>query len=183
MDNPYKILSSKTVYQNPWIRVHEDAIIHPDGKTKGIYGYVESNDSVMVVVMNGDREIYLVRTFSYPSQSWSWELPGGGGDGEELIAASKRELMEETGIDAQEWDLLGTTRVCNGLLTERQATYLARNVTVTGTQKNDIDAHLVPDGKFVPLDELREMVERGDINDGQSLAGLYLFERWLARQK
>lgn len=182
MNNPYKTLHSKVVYQNPWIRVREDAIIHPDGKTEGIYGFVESSDSVMVVVMNAKTELYIVRTFSYPSQTWNWELPGGGGDGEDLALASKRELMEETGIDAQQWDLLGSTRVCNGLLTEQQATYLARDVVVTDTKKSDIDARLVPEGKFVPLDELRAMVERGDINDGQSLASLYLFERWLAKQ-
>lgn len=181
MNNPYKTLHTKTVYQNPWIRVREDAIIHPDGN-EGIYGVVESKDSVMAAVLNDKNEVYLIYTFSYPSQSWNWELPGGGGDGEEAVVASRRELMEETGIDAKQWDLLGTFRVCNGLLTERQAAYLARDITMTDTKKDAIDEVLVPQGKFCSFDEVHTMIERGEINDGQSLATLYLAEQWLARQ-
>ena len=77
-DNPWKILSSEIKYKNPWMRIREDKVITPLG-TKGIYGVMESNDSVMIAVLNEKKELYLVRTFSYPAASWNWELPGGGG--------------------------------------------------------------------------------------------------------
>jgi 8-oxo-dGTP pyrophosphatase MutT (NUDIX family) len=176
--HPFKTIASRTVYENPWIRVREDKIIRPDGK-QGIYGVMESKDSVMIVVLNDKKEVYFIKAYSYPEQSWNWELPGGGGDGEEAIVASKRELIEETGIVAEDWTLLGKTRVCNGLMTERQTTYLARNLSMTD-KKNVADEAIVGHGKFYSLPELHKMIQQGKINDGQSLTGLYLAERWLS---
>lgn len=178
-DHPYKTLGSKTVYKNPWIRVREDKIVRPDG-TEGIYGVVESQDSVMVVVLNDENEAYLVYAYSYPSQSWNWELPGGGGDGEDAVVASKRELFEETGIIAKDWTLLGKTRVCDGLMTERQSTYLARNLKMTD-KKDAADEAIVSHGTFYSWEKIHDMIQKGEINDGQSLSGLYLAEQWLNR--
>ena len=53
--HPYKTLASKIVYENPWVRVREDKILKPDGK-EGIYSVMESNDSVMVVVLNDEKK-------------------------------------------------------------------------------------------------------------------------------
>lgn len=178
---PYKTLTSKTVYKNPWIRVREDKIVRPDGN-EGIYGVIESRDSVMAVVLNDKNEVYLINTYSYPDQSWNWELPGGGGDGEDAVVASERELIEETGIVAEDWTLLGVTRVCNGLMTERQSTYLARNLTLTDKKEAEDEA-IVSHGMFYSLVEIHTMIEQGKLNDGQSLAGLYLAEQWLHREK
>lgn len=178
-DHPYKTLDSKVVYKNPWIRVREDKVILPNG-VEGIYGLMESKDSVMTVVMNSKKEIYLIRAYSYPDQSWNWELPGGGGEGEDAIGASKRELVEETGIVAEDWTLLGKTRVCNGLMTEKQSTFLARNIVLTD-KKDTEDEAIISHGAFYSLDHIRTMISEGAINDGQSLAGLYLAEQWLDR--
>ena len=115
-----------------------------------------------------------------PRHLRSGELPGGGGDSEDAIVASKRELAEETGILAKEWTLLGKTRVCNGLMTEHQSTYLARNLTMTGKKSAEDDV-LVRDGKFYTFKEIHKMIGQGKINDGQSLTGLYLAEQWLSR--
>lgn len=68
--HPYKTIASKTVYENPWIRVREDKIIRPNGE-EGIYGVLESNDSVMVVVLNDKKQVYLIKAYSYPDQSWN----------------------------------------------------------------------------------------------------------------
>lgn len=179
-DNPWKTLSSKTVYQNPWIRVREDAVVRPDG-TEGIYGVMESKDSVMVVVLNDKSEVYLIRTFSYPVSEWSWELPGGGGEGEEAEAASKRELIEETGITAESWTFLGKTRVCNGLMTERMTVFLAQDLSFGEKVASD-DADLVSEGKFVSLDAIDGMIQAGEIDDGQTMTALFLFQRWLKHQ-
>lgn len=180
LDNPWKVVSSKIVYQNPWMRIREDAVVTPTGGD-GIYGLMESHDSVMITVLNDKNELYLIRTFSYPAASWNWELPGGQSDGEATDKASQRELEEETGILAKSWEKLGKTRVCNGFMTERMATYLARDIVLTG--EKEISNEQIDTARFIPMDEVDAMIECGEINDGQSITGIHLVQKWLSRNK
>lgn len=161
------------------MQIIEDTVTTPTG-SDGIYAYLDSKDSVMVVVLNEKGELYLVRTFAYPAGSWNWELPGGGTEGEDPLTAAKRELSEETGIIANTWQKLGYTRVCNGFMTEHMATYLARDISFTG-QKEVADEQ-IDDAKFVPMDEVDRMIEAGEINDSQSITGIHLAQKWLKTQ-
>lgn len=180
MYNPWKTLSSKTVYQNPWMRVREDAVVRPDG-SNGIYGVMESKDSVVIVALNESNSVYLIRSFNYPVSTWSWGLPGGGGNDEEPEVASKRELAEETGITASTWTLLGKTRVSSGLMTERMAVLLAQDLSFGDRLKAD-DTELITEGAFFSFDEIDTMIEKNEIDDAQTVTGLYLALRWLDRQ-
>jgi len=177
-DNPWKVTSSKIVYKNPWMSIREDSVVTPTGGN-GIYGLLESHDSVMVTVMNYKNELYMIRTFSYPAATWNWELPGGQSDGEDIALASKRELEEETGIIAKTWEKLGLTRVCDGFMTERMATYLARDLSFTG--KKEVSNEQIDEARFIPMEEVDAMIERGEINDGQSITGIHLVQKWLGK--
>ena len=78
MDNPWKRLSSREIYKNPWIRVREDQVITPHGKD-GIYGVVEAKPAIGVVALTESLDTYLVGQYRYPLDQWSWEIPEGGG--------------------------------------------------------------------------------------------------------
>lgn len=179
-DHPWKTVSSKVVYENPWIRVREDAVITPMGGD-GLYGVMESNDSVMIAAVNDKNEMYLVRTYSYPVQSWNWEIPGGGGDKEDGLVAAKRELEEETGILAKTWQKLGHTRICNGLMTERMTTYLATDISFEG-EKETADEQ-IDQARFFSMEEIDEMIQKGEINDGQSITAIHFAQKWLAKNE
>jgi 8-oxo-dGTP pyrophosphatase MutT (NUDIX family) len=172
---PKRATASKVVYQNSWITIHEDQTIDRDNNV-GMYAYMESRDSCMVVPVDDEERIYMVRGFRYPSKSFGWELPGGGGDNEHLLEASKRELEEETGIIADSWQKLGEAYVCNGLLTEKMAVCLARGLRFDG-QKESSDEQF-DDMRFFTLDEINAMILGGDINDCQTLAGLQYYHLW-----
>lgn len=177
-DTPPKTrTNSRVVYQNRWITIREDQTIDQAGNT-GTYGYMESRDSCMVVAVDDQERIFLVRAFRYPSQSFGWELPGGGGDGEDLIDASKRELEEETGIVARSWQKLGEAYVCNGLMTEKMAVCLARDLSLTG-QRTD-DSEVFSGSGFFGHADIRRMIQDGTINDCQTLAGLQYYQIWQA---
>jgi len=180
-DNPFKTLSTKVVYQNPWITVEENEIIHPD-TGKGIYGVVKTKDSVTVVPVNNKSEIFLIRSFSYPAQKWHWELPAGGVDNDDYTTASKRELLEETGITAKTWQQIGVARPMDGLATEHMATLLATDLTIGEIPSAD-DNHLISDRRFFDLSTVREMVQNGEIDEGQSLSALYYYELYLKKEE
>ncbi len=174
MEDPIKTSDSRVAYQNQWITIHEDTTIKSDG-SDGLYGYLESNDSVCIVVVDQQEGIYLQRSFRYPTKSWGWELPGGSSDGEGVQTASRRELREETGIEAEQIDILGYTLVCNGLMTERQYTCIASGLKLGGARTETEEA--VNGARFFTPNEIDDMIESGEIDDNQTLTGLYLAQR------
>lgn len=173
-DAPKKPVTSKIVYQNPWIKIHEDTTVDTAGNS-GIYGYLESRNSCMVVAVDNQERIFMVRGFRYPSQSHGWELPGGGGDGEDLIEASRRELEEETGITATNWSKLGEAYVCNGLMTEKMAVCLATELRFDG-EKELSSCEVFADMRFFDRDEIDELIRSSEINDCQTIAGLQYYD-------
>src|SRR5690242_1220711 len=71
-------LSRRLVYENPWIAVHEDQVLRPDGQP-GIYGVVQfKNRAIGVLPVDEDGGIWLVGQFRYPLGRYSWEIPEGG---------------------------------------------------------------------------------------------------------
>lgn len=177
---PKRPVSTKVVYQNPWITIHEESTVSSDGK-KGTYAYLDSKDSVMVLAQNEDGALYMVRGFRYPTKTFGWELPGGGDEGEDSLVAAQRELLEETGITADNWELLGSALVCNGLMTERMAICLARGLHFgTQTEQGDETFEAM---RFFTMEQIEQLIFDGEINDCQTMAGLHYYEMWKRRQE
>ena len=100
----WKKLSSRTVFENPWMRVHEDHVINPGGG-ENLYGWVHfMNRAIAIVPLDDDDNTWLVGQDRYTLDEYSWELPMGGAPLDEApIDAAKRELKEETGLTAGRW--------------------------------------------------------------------------------
>ena len=161
---------STTVYENDWIRVHEDAIDRPDG-TPGIYGVVEvRHPAVFVVPVTDDGAVVLVEVTRYTTGP-SLEVPAGGSDGEHLLAAARRELQEETGLEADRWELVGSMFALNGICRAPEHVYLAR-----GLRPSDKPSEQAVEGitavRTVPWPAVLEMVADGTITDGETVAAL-----------
>src|SRR5688500_19976284 len=92
---PWRTITSRPVYANPWVRIREDVAEMPDGRTT-IYGVVECKPAVGVLPFVDERTVVLVGQYRYVARDFFWEMPtGGGGDGEALEGAARRELGEE----------------------------------------------------------------------------------------
>ena len=166
---PWRVHGSKIVYENPWISVREDRVTRPDGEP-GIYGVVHYKNVAVGVLAVEEDHIYLVGQYRYPLGQYSWEIPEGGcPEGEDPLTAARRELAEETGLEAGNWERLGEAYLSNSVADEYAVWFLATDL-VPGEQR--------PDGtevigvRRVPMDEALAMALDGRITDAFSLVAI-----------
>ena len=169
--NRWKKLSSRIAYENKYIKIREDEVIRPDG-SPGIYSVVESPPSVIIIPLTDENEIYIIGQFRYPAQVYSWEIPGGNSDGQNLLIAAKRELQEEAGLTAKNWKELGRFQVMNGLSNEFMHVFLATGLKQA--KSNDMAEEGIDELKKVSLTKAHKMIKSGEISDGQTIAALML---------
>ncbi|MGM0580831.1 MAG: NUDIX domain-containing protein [Bacteroidota bacterium] len=168
--NPWKVLRSSVKYDNPWIRVEEDDVINPSGG-EGIYGRVHfKNVAVGVIPIDDEENTWLVGQYRYPLEEYSWEIPEGGCPvGERELDAAKRELKEETGLNALEWKEHLRIHTSNSVSDERGVVFLAKNLKQGATQFEETEDLKI---KKLPLEEAFQMVMDGEITDSISMAAL-----------
>jgi 8-oxo-dGTP pyrophosphatase MutT (NUDIX family) len=179
--NPWQRLASAGIYENRWIRVREDQVVRPD-RQRGIYGVVEVKSvATGVVPVDAEGWTYLVGQFRYTLDTYSWEIPEGGGaiDLPPRDSAA-RELREETGIRAAGWHYLGTVHTSNCITDEVGYLYLARDLTF-GDSEPDADEQL--EVRRLPLAEAVRLALDGAITDSMSVLGLLKAERWLRGER
>ncbi len=169
MKSPWQKRSSRVVYKNPWFTIREDQVIKPDGQP-GIYSVAEYPGAVLVVALTDQLEVCLINQYRYPVGKWLWELPCGGIGDEEALIAARRELQEETGQLADEWQHLGHFYSLKGSTDETVQVFLATNLSPAET--NDMAVEGIRRMERVPLKQVWDMVKQGKLTDGQSIAAL-----------
>lgn len=163
--------ASTTVYENAWISVREDAVTGPGGD--GIYGVVAMrNAAVFVIALDSEDRVALVALERYTTGA-SLEVPAGGTDGEDPLVAARRELLEETGFEADEWTHLGAMNALNGIALAPEHVFLARGVRPA--EQPDLrsqEEEGIDDVLWVPFPEVLTMIAEGRITDGETIAAV-----------
>lgn len=139
---------------------------------------INANGAVMVIAMTPQREMILVEEYRYPMHARTIGLPAGisGDHGEESkLVTAQRELLEESGYEADEWEFLFEGPSSPGLATEMVGFFLARGLRKVseggGIDHEDIDVHLVPVDQIEPW--LAGQTSQGKVIDPRIYAGLY----------
>lgn len=169
-ENPWEILQQKEIYDNPWIQLTEYDVINPSGG-KGIYGKVHfKNTAIGVMALDEEMNTYLVGQFRFAVDAYSWELPEGGGlVGLDPLEGAKRELLEETGLMATDWQPLLQMHLSNSVSDEWAIVYLATGLTQHKAQPEETELLEVIK---IPFEKAYEMVQKGLITDSMSVAAI-----------
>jgi len=167
--NPWGKVSTRVVYDNPWIKVREDQIRNPAGKP-GIYGVVHFKNVAVGVLAVEDGEVYLVGQYRYTLERYSWEIVEGGcPEGEDTLDAARRELEEETGLRARDWVKLGEAYLSNSVSDELAVWYLATGLEQGEPRPGGTEKLRV---RRVSLEEALRMTFAGEITDALSMLAL-----------
>ncbi|HEX6353716.1 NUDIX hydrolase [Actinophytocola sp.] len=175
-----RTVSSKVVYENPWMTLREDEIEFEDG-SRGIYSVLDKPDFALVIPMENDG-FHLVEEYRYPLGERRWQFPQGAfpqgvtGTPEELGAA---ELEEETGFKAGRLEQLGYLNTAHGITNQSYHVFLATELT-PGEPRREVTEQDMRQEWF-PRKDVERMFRDGVITDDSSLAA-YLLLRMRAEE-
>lgn len=175
IENNWKTLTSKVVYENAWLELDHRDVINPSGKN-GIYGVVKfRNKAVGVIPIDDDGNIYLVGQYRYTLEEYSWELPEGGAPlGEDPFLAAQRELKEETGLVAERWTKIARIHTSNSATDEEGFLYIAEGLSQFEQEPEDTEELEV---RKVALTDAVDMVMSSEITDALSVCGILMAAR------
>ena len=168
--NPWTVLSQDTVYENDWIRVDHHEVLNPAGG-ESIYGTVHfKNHAIGIVPIDERGNVILVGQYRFPLETYSWEIPQGGGlEASSILESARRELREECGLAAASWlEILGMD-LSNSVTDERGTSFLVWDLADVPAVPEDTEQLQVA---RVPFWEAVERVKGGGIRDSVTIAAL-----------
>jgi ADP-ribose pyrophosphatase len=167
-------IDGELVYNGHFLKVQRDTIALPDGKHTA-REYVLHPGAVVILPLLDDGTVLMERQYRYPLHQVFIEFPAGKIDqGEDPLACAKRELEEETGYSATDWQFVSTIHNAIAYSDEHLELYLARGLS-PGKAKLD-------EGEFLEtftatIDELLQWVREGKITDVKTVIGIFWLDK------
>jgi 8-oxo-dGTP pyrophosphatase MutT (NUDIX family) len=173
---PPRVTDTRIVYENRWMRLHEDRTERADG-TPGLYAWVEKPPAAVIVPVEGDH-VWLVEQHRHPVGARFWEFPQGawedapGAAPEEL---ARGELAEETGLRAGRLEHLGRLFFAYGMSDQAFDVWRATELSEGDQALEETEAGLAV-GRFA-TEEFEAMIASGAVRDAASVAAWHLAVR------
>jgi 8-oxo-dGTP pyrophosphatase MutT (NUDIX family) len=170
-----KRISSKIVYENKWMKVHEDEVRFPHNHN-GIYGVVEKIDFALIMPFYSNT-FYLVKQYRYAIQTYSWEFPQGKHENNPTIdpkILAKSELEEETGLKANYLEKIGYLKEAPGFSSQGFHIFFAKDFEQGTRQLEKTEEGL--EVKRFSVNELEDMIRNGTIVDSPTVSAYGLLK-------
>jgi ADP-ribose pyrophosphatase len=179
-----EVLSSTLSYEGPLFRVYTDNILEKGRElTRDV---IRHNGSVVILAVDDkkstrDPMIVMERQYRHAAREFLLEVPAGKmEEGEDALAAAKRELLEETGFKAKRWRKMIRYFASPGFLGEFMQVFVAEGLTM-GDAQPEYDEQI--EIEMMPLSRLLKMVDEGKIHDGKTLISVMLYARLREAEK
>lgn len=166
---------SKEIFSGKILRLRVDTVELPDG-SEGTREIVDHNGAVAIIALDDNRNLKMVRQYRKAAELTMLEIPAGTLEtGEDPLDCARRELEEETGFRARQWEKILSYYSAPGFCNEVLHLYLASDL-YPGKKNPDEDEFLeVAD---ISLDQAYDMIFQGQICDGKSIIGIqYAYHR------
>lgn len=168
-------IESSVVHRGHVITLFHE-IIHVEGQPPRKWDIIRHPGAVVIIPVTEKEEILLVKQWRRAAQEIILELPAGGLEpGESPSVCAQRELQEETGFKANRLISLGGFYSAPGFCSEYLHLFLGLELEsdpLPHDQGEEIDLITLP------LQELLQMIDRGEIIDAKTLAGVFRYMRW-----
>lgn len=165
--------SSEIVYETPWIKVRRDEVLNHLQKPL-TYSVVDAqHPSVFIVALNSNGQILLQQNYRYTIDKVSWELPAGHSDGQDPITAGKRELLEETGLESDDWTVLGKLYQAVGIANLPMYVLVARDVRPAQVKPDEDSEQIIEQAFFTP-GQIDDMIKESKAISAGEIAAYYM---------
>ena len=170
-------LDSRLAFEGAFLRLYVDTVRTADGHV-GTREYLRHPGAVMIIPLLADGRVVLEKQFRYPMKRAMIEFPAGKIDaGETPFACAQRELLEETGYQAERWSYLGGLHNAIAYCDEKIEMYLAENLSHLGAT---LDAGETLEVFMVPWQQLLQWVRDGSVTDVKTMLGAMWLQKVLS---
>ncbi len=173
-----KRISERIIFKTKFFTI-KDIDLDFNGK-KATYQIIEKRNSALIVPINKNNELVLVREYFYAIDEYQLGLPKGRiEEGHDELTTANKELQEEIGFKAGKIDKLGIVTLSPGYSTQRTYLFLARDLTesrLKGDEEEDLEVITHP------FDRFEELINQGKITDARMIAALFLAKRFLSQK-
>ena len=174
MSEDVKRMGRELAYQGTVLKVYKDHMKFSNGNTED-WDFIHHDGAAAVIPVMDDGKILMVKQYRNALERDTLEIPAGKLDDpdEEGIVCASRELKEETGYSSDDLEWILTIRTTVAFCNERIEVFVARNL-IPGEQH--LDEEEVVDVKAYELEELKEMIFEGKIQDSKTMAAILAYE-------
>jgi 8-oxo-dGTP pyrophosphatase MutT (NUDIX family) len=174
MVKPWQSIRSQPGRSFRVFSIRTDTARSPRTGTEHDFYVIETGDWVNVIPLTSDRRVVMVKQYRHGSKQVTLEIPGGLVDpGDTPEGAASRELLEETGYEAEDLEQIGAVNPNPAIFNNRCYTFIARNVRKTGEpmpdQTEDIEVVLIP------VADIPELIRKGEIDHAIVITAFYWY--------
>ncbi len=168
---PERLISTESIYDGRIVNVRADTVALPNGR-RALREVVEHRDAVVIVPIDADGNVVLVRQYRYPVGRSLLEAPAGIVEpGDSPDDTAQRELREETGLGSGDLKPLGGFWNSPGFCTEYMHVYLARDLEPSPLEPDE-DERIQTE--WHPLSLIHDRIRAGEIQDAKTIAALLM---------